>query len=349
MTNIPVFDGHNDVLLRLWQKRSARAHLDFVEGDGVGHIDLPRLKKGGMIGGLYAIFPPPVSEHLPDDDELNPPQDGELSHSLARRSTLEMADILDAIIAASEGVARKCLSVADIRRAIADDAQAMVFHIEGAEAITRDLDGLEMLHARGLRSLGPVWSRPNWFGDGVPFRFPSSPDTGRGLTDAGRALVRACNALRIMVDCAHMTEKAFWGTAEVSTAPLVASHSNVHAICASSRNLTDDQLRAIGERRGLVGLNFATGFLRPDGHWSTDTALDVMLRHLDHMLKIVGEDCVGLGSDFDGARIPRAIGDVSGLPELIEAMRAHGYGDGLITKIASENWLRVLEATWSHA
>jgi membrane dipeptidase len=349
VTQFPIFDGHNDVLLRLWMKRSDRAHLDFIEGDGLGHIDLPRLNKGGMVGGLYAIFPPPVSEHLPNDDDLNPPQDGELSHSMARRSTHEMADLFDAIIAGSSGKVRKCLSVADIRNAISHSSQAMVFHIEGAEAITRDLDGLEMLHQRGLRSLGPVWSRPNWFGDGVPFRFPSSPDTGRGLTDAGRALVKACNELAIMVDCAHMTEKAFWDTAKTSNAPLVASHSNVHAICASSRNLTDDQLRAIGERQGLVGLNFATGFLRPDGYWSTDTAIEIMLRHLDHMLQVVGEDCVGLGSDFDGARIPRAIGDVSGLPVLITAMQDHGYGDELIRKIASENWLRVLDQTWRQA
>jgi membrane dipeptidase len=349
VTQFPVFDGHNDVLLRLWQKQSDRAHLDFLEGDGRGHIDLPRLKSGGMVGGLYAIFPPPMAGNPTDDDDLNPPQDGELSHSQAKRSTLEMADIMDAIIAASGGSVRKCLTVSDIHHAIAQDAHAMVFHIEGAEAITRDLDGLEMLHARGLRSLGPVWSRPNWFGDGVPFRFPSSPDTGRGLTDAGHALVKACNELRIMVDCAHMTEKAFWDTAKTSSAPLVASHSNVHALCASSRNLTDDQLRAIGERRGLVGLNFATGFLRPDGYWSTDTAIEIMLRHLDHMLRIVGEDCVALGSDFDGARIPRAIGDVAGLPTLIAAMQKHRYGDELIHKIALENWLRVLEQTWRQA
>jgi membrane dipeptidase len=344
---VPVFDGHNDVLLRLWQKKSAHAHREFVDGDGLGHIDLPRLKKGGMVGGLYAIFPPPTSEHLPDDDDLNPPQDGELSHGSAKRATLAMADLMDAIIAASDGAVRKCLSVKDIRQSISDDAHAMVFHVEGAEAITRDLDGLDMLHQRGLRSLGPVWSRPNWFADGVPFRFPSSPDTGRGLTDAGRSLVKACNELRILIDCAHMTEKAFWDTAAASAAPLVASHSNVHAICASSRNLTDDQLKAIGERRGIVGLNFATGFLRSDGHWSTDTPIDIMLRHLDHMLKLAGEDCVGFGSDFDGARVPRAIGDVSGLPVLIDAMRKHGYDEALVRKIASENWLRVLEETWS--
>lgn len=344
--NPPIFDGHNDVLLRMWLKKKGWVFSDFLDGDGIGHIDLPRLKKGGMVGGLYAVFPPPETQHLPDDDDLNPPLDGVLSHGRATRSTFGMLQILDEIVAGSKNSVRKCLTVSDIRSAVADDVQAIVFHIEGAEAIGPDLMELEDLYAKGLRSLGPVWSRPNIFGEGVPFRFPSSGDTGGGLTERGVALVKACNNFRIMVDCSHLTEKGFWDVVRESTAPVVASHSNAQAICASSRNLSDDQLRLIGERRGMVGLNFAVGFLREDGHWSTQTALDVMLRHLDHMLKLCGEDCVGFGSDFDGARISKHIGDVSGLPNLITAMRKHGYGEALLAKIASENWLRVLEETW---
>jgi membrane dipeptidase len=344
--NPPIFDGHNDVLLRLWLKKSPAAAHDFLNGDGVGHIDLPRLKQGGMAGGLYAIFAPPSQYHPADDDDLNPPIDGQLSHGVALRATLEMANLLDAIVADGAGTVKKCLCTDDIVSAMTLNQHAMVFHIEGAEAIGPDLEGLEQLHGRGLRSLGPVWSRPNCFGDGVPFRFPSSPNDGNGLTDAGLALVKACNALRIAVDCSHMTEKGFWDTVKTSNAPIIASHSNAHVHCASSRNLTDDQLRVMGERNGIVGLNFAVGFLRDDGTWNTDTALAVLLRHLDHMLAVAGEDCVGLGSDFDGARIPRAIGDAAGLPELITVMRDHGYGAALIDKITHQNWLRVLRETW---
>ena len=126
---------------------------------------------------------------------------------------------------------------------------AAVLHIEGAEAIDPELDALEVLHAAGLRSLGPVWSRPNLFGHGVPFRFPSSPDTGPGLTDAGKALVRACNELRLMLDLSHLNEAGFWDVAALSQAPLVASHSNAHALCPCSRNLTDKQLDAIRATR----------------------------------------------------------------------------------------------------
>jgi membrane dipeptidase len=166
------------------------------------------------------------------------------------------------------------------------------------------------------------------------------------LTDAGKALIKRCNALRILVDLSHLNEKGFWEVAELSSAPMVATHSNAHAICASSRNLSDDQIKAIGESGGMIGLNFANGFLRADGRWASENGLDSMLRHLDHLLSLAGEDHVGLGSDFDGARVPSQIGDAAGVPNLIQAMRAHGFGEALIGKIASENWLRVLERTW---
>uniref|UniRef100_UPI00378335EA dipeptidase n=1 Tax=Aestuariivirga sp. TaxID=2650926 RepID=UPI00378335EA len=114
----------------------------------------------------------------------------------------------------------------------------------------------------------------------------------------------------------------------------------------SSRNLTDEQIRIIARSGGMVGLNFANGFLRADGRWQSENGLDTPLRHLDHLIKLAGEDHVGLGSDFDGARIPSGIGDVTGLPRLVAAMQAHGYGEALITKLCSENWLRVLDTTW---
>jgi membrane dipeptidase len=223
---------------------------------------------------------------------------------------------------------------------------AAVLHIEGAEAIDAGLRSLEVLHAAGLRSLGPVWSRPNIFGHGVPFRFPSSPDTGPGLTAAGKDLVRFCNERQIAIDLSHLNERGFWDAAEISNAPLIATHSNAHALCASSRNLTDTQIAAIGKSGGMIGLNYANGFLREDGKWNADTPFETLLRHLDHMIAIAGEDSVGLGSDFEGARIPAVIGTVLGLPAFQEAMRAHGYGAAKIRKICFENWLRVLERTW---
>jgi membrane dipeptidase len=165
----------------------------------------------------------------------------------------------------SQGRVRVCGSVSDIRQCMNDGVLAPVLHIEGAEAIDPNFELLEVLYAAGLRSLGPVWSRSNAFGHGVPFRCPSSPDTGPGLSDLGKELVRACNRLRILIDLSHINERGFWDVAAISNAPLVATHSNAHALSPHSRNLTDKQLAAIRETAGLVGINFATSFLRPDG------------------------------------------------------------------------------------
>jgi membrane dipeptidase len=224
-----------------------------------------------------------------------------------------------------------------------------VLHIEGAEAIDPEFALLEVLYAGGLRSLGPVWSRPNAFGHGVPFRCPSSPDTGPGLTDLGKELIRRCNQLGILVDLSHLNERGFWDVAAISNAPLVATHSNAHALCPHSRNLTDQQLAAIRDTGGLVGVNFATSFLRADGRQDADTPADLVIAHVDHLVAQLGEDGVGFGSDFDGATIPAGIKNAAGLPVLVEIMRARGFGDELIEKICYRNWLRVLRKTFQFA
>jgi membrane dipeptidase len=344
---LPVFDGHNDVLLRLWTKKAGDPVQAFLDGDGEGHLDLPRMIRGGFAGGFFAIFVPSPDEANPaDDEDMNPPLAKEVEQVPALATAVGMAALLFRIEQRSEGRFKVCRTVAELRAAQADGQVAAILHIEGAEPIDTDLRALDVLYQGGLRSIGPVWSRSNAFGHGVPFRFPSSPDTGPGLTEAGRALVRRCNELGILIDLSHLNEKGFWDVAKLSTAPLVATHSNAHALCKVSRNLTDEQIAAIGQSGGMIGLNFANGFLRADGRWQSENGLDTMLRHLDHLLRLAGEDHVGLGSDFDGARIPAQIGDVAGLPNLVAAMAAHGYGEALVRKLASENWMRVLERTW---
>jgi membrane dipeptidase len=246
---------------------------------------------------------------------------------------------------ASDGAFRVCTTGLELRRAIDEGVVAAIMHMEGAEAIDADLDALHVWHAAGLRSLGPVWSRPTAFGHGVPFRFPGDPDTGDGLTEAGERLVRECDKLGMIIDLSHLNEKGFDDVARLSGRPLVATHSNAHAVTPSTRNLTDRQLAAIRESGGIVGLNFATVFLRPDGLRSADMTWEPVMRHLDHLLAHLGEDGVAFGSDFDGAEVPKGIGDVAGLPALCQAMLDHGYGADLVGKIASENWLSFLDRT----
>lgn len=345
---IAVFDGHNDVLLRLFKAHAGSAESAFIEGTATGHLDLPRARRGGFVGGLFAIFPPPL-ESLNSFDRMQGvrhavPLPPELGLADAQASTTAMASILLRLDRA--GALSVCRSVAEIRAAMARDLLAAVFHIEGCEAIDTDFRMLDLLYAAGLRSLGIVWSRPNAFGHGVPLQFPSTPDTGPGLTDAGRELVRVCNQRRILIDLSHLNEKGFWDVAGLSTAPLVATHSNAHSVCPHARNLTDRQLDAIRDSRGLVGLNFATAFLRPDGTMNADTGLEIMVRHLDALIERLGEDGVGLGSDYDGATMPAAIGDAAGLQHLFDALRAHGYDEALLRKLGSGNWFGALERIW---
>jgi membrane dipeptidase len=218
--------------------------------------------------------------------------------------------------------------------------------MEGAEAIDPGLDALEVFFQAGLRSLGPVWSRPNDFGEGVPYLFPHSPDTGPGLSDAGKELVRACNRLGIVVDVSHINEQGFWDVAALSTAPLVATHSNAHALTPTPRNLTDRQLEAIKESNGIVGVNFAVSFLRPDGRQDDDTPISRIVEHFTYLVDRMGIDHVGFGADLDGARIPDEVGDVAGLPRVVEALRGAGFDDAALRQLTHANWLRVLGATW---
>ena len=349
---IPVFDGHNDILYRILMEPEAREAI-WLTGQGKGHLDLPRMKAGGFAGGMFAIYvPSPATE---EDDGIEalmdaPPYALDLPAPLplgeSQSVALGLAGQLLWMERASGGAFRLCRTAAGIEAARAEGVIAGVMHMEGAEAIDEGCDALHAFHAMGLRSLGPVWSRPTVFGHGVPFAFPSSPDTGPGLTEAGRRLVKECNRLRVMIDLSHLNEKGFDDVARLSDAPLVATHSNAHAVAPSSRNLTDRQLDMIRESGGMVGLNFATVFLRPDGRRDPAMGWEAVLRHLDHLIGRLGEDHVGFGSDFDGATVPEGITDVAGLPRLIAALRAHGFGEALLGKLAWGNWLSVLRRTW---
>ena len=330
-----IFDGHNDILLRLWMNGDAEGK-GFVEGMDT-HIDANKAKAGGLAGGFFAIFTPQQNasgEAILGTDPI--------TMATAQHATDAMIATFQSLCRAHPQIIRQCHNKEDIEAAMAAGIMAAVLHIEGAEAIAPDLSNLDHYYQQGLRSIGPVWSRSNVFGHGVPFDFPGSPDQGTGLTQAGKNLIRACDEMGIMIDLSHLNEAGFWNIASLTSRPLIATHSNVHALSPSPRNLTDQQLAAIAESGGLVGLNFASGFLREDGEKTADTALEVMIRHLDHLLDHLGEDGVALGSDFDGAVIPKAIGTAAGLPNLITAMTDAGYGKALITKICNQNWLNMI-------
>ncbi len=319
-----IIDGHNDLVLHRWR------------GEPTKHLDLDVACAAGFAGGFFALYVP--SPPMPDPTETPyvVPLPEPIPHAEAAATAEELFRAL------CELPVTRATSAGDFH----EGRVTAIVHMEGAEPIAPDLSNLESWYARGLRSIGPVWSRANAFAEGVPFRFPSTPDTGPGLTDAGKELVRACNRLGILVDLSHLNEQGFWDVQRLSTAPLVATHSNAHALCAASRNLTDRQLDAVRDSGGVVGVNFAVTFLREDGLNEPETPITEIVRHVDYMAERMGIDHVAFGSDFDGATIPAALGGAAGLPALVQALRDAGHDDETVAKITHGNWLRVLRETW---
>ena len=343
----PIIDGHNDALMYFSSPTNAPVETFFERLDG-RQVDLVRAREGGMAAGFFAVFIPDdevmhmVHNFDPDTEYVLPALDLTDAQTVA----MQMVANLYRIEAVSNGQVKVVRTVNDLDWCLEHDVLGAILHFEGAEQIDRDLDALEVYYQAGLRSLGIVWSRPTIFAEGVPFKFPHSPDTGDGLTDAGKALVRACNRLGIMIDLSHLNEKGFWDVAKISDAPLVATHSNAHALCELPRNLTDKQLAAIKASDGMVGVNLVTMLVRADAKDVPDTPIETIVRHVDYLVEHLGIDRVGIGADYGDAPFPSIVPDVSAYPVLIGALQAAGYDDESLRKITHENWLRVLQKTW---
>lgn len=347
-----VFDGHNDTVLSL-----TRTGRSFFEKSDQGHIDLPRSREGGLGGGFFAVY---ISDPLPPElqgkevspsqvlsrygDESTFPEPMELEY--AQNQALTMLGKLIRLEAESNGECKIVRTAGEIQQCMDDGTFAILLHFEGAEPLDFNGDALEVFYAAGVRSVGLTHSRRNRFATGVPFKFPSSPDTGAGLTEQGKELVRQCNRKKVMLDLSHITEKGFWDVASITDAPLVATHSNAHELSATPRNLTAKQLAAIRDSNGMVGLNFHSGFLREDGAFESDVPLSVMADHVEKLVEHAGIDCVGMGSDYDGALMPDDLKDAAGLPKLMAEIQSRGYSDEDMQKIAHGNWVRVLRETW---
>jgi membrane dipeptidase len=319
-----IIDGHNDLIVTTWR------------GDRPRHLDLDAARAAGYVGGFFAIWVPSPDEPWPADVPYSVPLPKPIPTKEAAR-------------AAAELYAAFLTLPVDVARSV-DDFQpgriTAILHLEGADPLAPDLSDLELWLERGVTSIGLVWSRPNAFAEGVPSRYPSSPDVGGGLTRAGRDLVRACNRDGVVVDLSHLNEAGFWDVARLTTAPLVATHSNVHALCPIARNLTDRQLDAIRDSNGIVGVNFAVAALRADGRNDAATPIEEIVRHVDYLVDRMGIDHVGFGSDFEGALLPDSLDGAAGLPRLVDAL-GRRYDAGAVAKLTHGNWLRVLDATWT--
>jgi len=336
-----VIDGHVDFITEMtgYQRAASgpgglaapasaeeRPPRDFLTESTEGHVDLPRARRGG-VGAIFA------SHWLRDSD----------AGEAALPTILSQMSQLLRLIDRSAGQLQLLRSVADLEACLRDDRLGLIMHFEGADPIRADLTELRVFYEAGLRSLGIVWSRPTVFGYGVMFRGPTPED---GLTEAGKALVRECNRLGILVDVSHLNVAGFWDVAAVCTGPFVATHSNAYGVSNHIRNLTDDQLKALAVHDGLTGINLGVGFIRPDREREPNTPIEMVIDHIDHIVKVVGDRHVAIGTDYDGAQPPDVLGNVTRLPVLLRALKARGYADDAIERICQGNFLRVLRQVW---
>lgn len=325
-----IFDGHNDTLTSGLDSSSELLH-EFINGTTDKHIDLGKAQAGGLAGGFFAVFVRALEGEK------------QVGYERAGVQAEKYIELLEKIESLSQGKLQFCRSHADLQLAMEKDSLAAFLHFEGAEPVKPDMSDIKHWYDRGLRSIGITWSRENAFGCGVGFEFGTSNDSGPGLTVAGKTLVENCNDLGIIVDVSHLNARGIDDVIAVSNKPVVISHGCAWQLSNSPRNYTDSQLKMIADSGGLIGVNFYVGFLRADGQEQTDTPLELIIRHMDYMVNLVGIDHVALGSDFDGATVAAELKDASGLPKIITALQKAGYSNGQIEKIAYRNWRRVIK------
>jgi len=349
-----VFDTHNDTLMRVVDQE-----IDLGVRLNEGHIDIPRIREGGTDALIFACYTSP---------DLMP-------HQCATRA-LKMVDAMYKQIELHPNDLELALTTSDIERVTHAGKIAAVLAIEGGHTIEDDLGILRMFYKLGVRSMTLThFNNNNWADGSAPEQ--TIPNHG-GLTDFGREVIREMDRLRMLIDISHAADSTFWHVMETSKRPVIASHSDAYALNSHHRNLKDDQIKAIAERRGVIGANYYAGFLsskvndemeamRKSDEYKqiqeefkddrrgraaamqklyqkvlSPVPLSVLIDHIDYIVKLVGPDYVGLGSDFDGiSAAPQDLEDISKVPAITAALLERGYSDEDIKKILGANWLRV--------
>ncbi|MDZ7261015.1 MAG: membrane dipeptidase [candidate division KSB1 bacterium] len=351
-----VLDTHCDTILRIMNEG-----MDIGVRSSRGHIDIPRMREGGLDAQVFALWVAP--SYLPNG---------------AIRRTLDMLDAMYRTIEQYPDQVELARTAADAYRITSQNKIAIFLGIEGGHAIEDDLAALRMFYRLGVRYLTLTWMNTNNWAD-------AAGDTARwgGLNELGVQVVKEMNRLGMIVDVSHVSDEAFWDVLKVSTKPVIASHSCCRALCNHFRNLSDDMLRGLAQNGGVVGINYYVGYLDQqyneqfeqidrelrsqlaalkekykdhDQQYQQErralfqermkdlpqVSIDRLIDHIDHVVKVAGIDHVGLGSDFDGISTPPVgLEDCSKLPNITQKLLDRGYSDEDITKILGGNFLRV--------
>ena len=353
-----VCDLHCDTVMRLLQgvPLGMRGHS--------GHIDIPRLKEGGVDLQVFACWVDPV-DVLPEHYIYSTKQ-------LIGKLLCELQANQSAIALATTG--------SQAENIIAQDKIAAVLAIEGGHSIQNSIDTLKAFHQQGVRCLTLTWNNSLDWADAAADTLPQHD----GLTNFGREIVVAMNTIGMMIDVSHASESTFWDVIETTSDPIIASHSCAHALCPHYRNLKDDQIRAIARNGGMIGIHFYSGFLDStfereytilkskyrahiDSLWEAykenidryhqernallgdelrtiQLSVERVIDHIDYIVKLVGPEYVGLGSDFDGtSQVPRELADCSRMPFITTKLIERGYSERNIQKILGGNFMRIFK------
>ena len=282
------------------------------------HVDLERQLKAGSFVQFFAAF----VDH------------GEFRGNEMRRAV----QLIDKIYTEAEqynNFIEICTCTDDINRTIEKGKVAAVLSIEGGEALEGELSALRTFYRLGVRCLGLTWNYRNEIADGV-----GAAASCGGLTPFGREVIAEMNKLGMIVDVSHLSEKGFWDVIELSASPIIASHSNAWAVCDHPRNLTDSQIKALKNNGGVMGMNFCPDFLNKSGR----AVIDDVVKHIEHIAGIAGEDHIGIGADFDGIDYtPEDLKGVEDLNGLFERLLALNYSECFVEKIAGKNYMRVIK------
>jgi len=309
-----VFDGHCDTILEIMNHKRT-----LEKKSPTGHLDIPRMKEGGVNVQFFAVFIEDI--YKPD-------------RSLKR--TLQLIDCFYREMEKNQDEISLVTNYNQINEANSAGKIAAILSVEGGEALEGDLGVLRMLYKLGVRLLTLTWNQRNQIADGI-----GESRTGSGLTEFGLKVIDEMNNLRMFIDVSHLSETGFWDVIKRSKAPIVASHSNCYALCPHPRNLKDEQIKALADKGGVIGITFVPNFLTQE---KRKTTVKDVVTHIDYLVEKAGIDCVGLGSDFDGTGgLPLGLEGVDKITNITEELLTRGYKEREIKKILGGNFLRVFK------
>ena len=357
-------DTHNDVISTVTMKGLN------IENDltGQSHSDIARFKKGGVDVQVFSIF-----------------CDERFGKDTAYKYANQEIDSLYAIVKRNPDKMMIVKTPAELALAVKQKKLACMMGVEGGHMIEDKMENLEAFFKRGVRYMTLTWNNSTSWASSAKDETANAPGLKKGLTDFGKQIVKRMNELGMLVDISHVGEQTFWDAINTSTRPVIASHSCVYSLCPVFRNLKDDQIKAVGKNGGVIQLNFYSGFVDSNymrrkeamlaAHSGTSDSLkqlkwasyeieefmakkykaeadalrpplSMLMDHLDYIVKLIGVDHVGLGSDFDGIEsAPKELNDVSDYPLVTKALLSRGYSKTDIEKILGGNFIRVFKAS----